>query len=803
MAKRTVCITVCLLLGSLATASTLNAAWQTGGTVVCNASYFQMDVVTVSDGAGGAIMAWTDGRNGSNFDIYSQRVSASGEMLWTTNGAAICATSNDQDNPRIVSDGSGGAIIVWRDLRGGSSDIYAQRISASGLVQWTANGVAICTASYGQEYHAVTTDAAGGAIIVWADQRGEFDIYAQRISASGSVLWPSNGVMVSGAAATQNNPRIASDGSGGAIIAWDDERGASQDIYAQRVDPYGTMLWDPDGIAICSNSSPQAIPDVTPDSAGGAVVVWLDLRDSKTTYYAQRVTPSGIARWTANGIPVFTGSHNPSYERLISDGADGAFVSIVDEEYFGSADLLAQRIDSAGVARWTSGGLTVRYGTVCSGQQDLVSDGTGGVFVVWANAWGEEGGDLYAQRIDANGSPLWTAGGVGVCTAAQGQGEPSAIADGFGGMLIGWEDGRNVTANDIYAQKVWRNGSAGLPAPSLTAVLDVPLDQGGKITLQWAASPLDVHLATDITHYSVWRRLPGGIAYAPPIEGKGGSSAGIRIDFDGRMTRLLAGAAGYAWEWIANVPAKHHEEYALMVESRYDSIGADPGWQYFVVSAHTSDPLLYFDSAIDSGYSVDNLSPSVPLGLAGEQSYSPAGLALTWDSNAESDLSRYAIYRGLSAGFVPAPSNRMASPVDASCFDEEWRWDSGYYYKVSALDVHGNESGYALLSPVDVTGGEPPKAPEASYLSQNYPNPFNPATRIAFGLSAPGQMSLRIYDVSGRLVRTLMNDERPAGRHEELWDGRDSSGRTVASGIYFCRLKSGNFESTRRMILLK
>jgi len=117
--------------------------------------------------------------------------------------------------------------------------------------------------------------------------------------------------------------------------------------------------------------------------------------------------------------------------------------------------------------------------------------------------------------------------------------------------------------------------------------------------------------------------------------------------------------------------------------------------------------------------------------------------------------------------------------------------------------VHGNESGFALLTPDGVTGTDTPKAPEASYLSQNYPNPFNPTTRIAFGLSAPAHVSLRIYDAAGRLVRALVNEERRAGRYEESWDGRDSNGSSVASGIYFYRLTAGSFEETRKLALMR
>ncbi|MFQ5601009.1 MAG: hypothetical protein ACE5G2_10715, partial [Candidatus Krumholzibacteriia bacterium] len=103
-----------------------------------------------SDGSGGTIIAWQDSRGGE-FDIYAQRVDASGTVLWTGGGVAICTATGDQTRPRITSDGSGGAIITWQDDRsGGNSDIYAQRVDASGTALWTARGVGICTAANGQ-----------------------------------------------------------------------------------------------------------------------------------------------------------------------------------------------------------------------------------------------------------------------------------------------------------------------------------------------------------------------------------------------------------------------------------------------------------------------------------------------------------------------------------------------------------------------------------------------------------------------------------------------------------------------------
>ncbi|NIO29505.1 MAG: S8 family serine peptidase [Candidatus Latescibacteria bacterium] len=91
----------------------------------------------------------------------------------------------------------------------------------------------------------------------------------------------------------------------------------------------------------------------------------------------------------------------------------------------------------------------------------------------------------------------------------------------------------------------------------------------------------------------------------------------------------------------------------------------------------------------------------------------------------------------------------------------------------------------------------------ADKLEQNYPNPFNPSTNIVFSIVRTGHVSLKIYDVSGRLVRVLVNEEREAGRHKELWDGKDNNARHVASGVYFCRFQAGTYMEIQKMVLLR
>ena len=93
--------------------------------------------------------------------------------------------------------------------------------------------------------------------------------------------------------------------------------------------------------------------------------------------------------------------------------------------------------------------------------------------------------------------------------------------------------------------------------------------------------------------------------------------------------------------------------------------------------------------------------------------------------------------------------------------------------------------------------------PEQFLLHQNYPNPFNPTTTIAFTIPKNSQVYLGIYDITGKLIKTLIDAPIEAGYHTVVWDGTDDNGRSVSSGVYFYKLKSKGYEETKKMLLLK
>ena len=313
---------------------------------LCTATGAQISATLASDSAGGAIVTWEDYRSG-NGNIYAQRISAGGTPLWTAEGVALCTAIGTQEFPTIASDGTGGAIVTWWDGRSGDYDIYAQGVSSVGTPLWTADGVALCTATGIQEYPTIAPDGAGGAIVTWQDFRGGTvpHIYAQRISASGTPDWTADGVAVCSAAQGQYLPTLVVDGAGGAIIVWTDKRYTSFDIFTQRISSAGTPLWTSDGVPVSLASFAQVTPSIVSDNAGGAIVTWSDSRNLNVPHiYAQRILADGTARWMADGVAVCTASGSQYAPSICPDGVHGATISWYDNRGGANYDVYAQRV---------------------------------------------------------------------------------------------------------------------------------------------------------------------------------------------------------------------------------------------------------------------------------------------------------------------------------------------------------------------------------------------------------------------------------------------------------------------------
>jgi len=379
-----------------------NPLWTPEGVAICSAAGRQFDPEITTDEVGGAIIAWIDSRSGGD-DVYAQRVDGDGNVLWTVNGVAVCTAANNQYAIGIAPGGGSGVVMAWQDLRNGTNyDIYAQRVGSDGTMGWQADGRPICTAAGHQYRPKVVSDGSYGAIITWYDHRTVYsDVYAQRLNLAGTPQWTSDGVVVCSASYDQIDAVIASDGAGGAIIAWQDARnGGNWDVYAQRMTSTGTASWAANGVAVCTYAGTQNTPRLVSDAAGGAVVVWVDFRGADGNIYCQRLSSGGAVLWTANGVLVCGAGDIQYGPAITTNGNGGAIIVWQDSRGGTSADIYAQEVSSAGLAEWSPDGVAI-----CSSQNnqlnpEVAADGCGGAVIVWQDYRSGASYDVYAQFTD-------------------------------------------------------------------------------------------------------------------------------------------------------------------------------------------------------------------------------------------------------------------------------------------------------------------------------------------------------------------------------------------------------------------
>jgi len=217
-----------------------------------------------------------------------QRVGAAGVPQWAAGGIALVAGAG---SVRLAADGQGSAYLAFMLAEaggGGTRDVFLLRVTGDGLVApgWPAGGTMLTPSGHHPQDLDLAGDGSGGALCTWADDRqgatSGLDVFAMRMTGSGAAFpgWPATGVAVCSAPGDQFATSITTAGGGGAAIAWSDERGSTQDIFAQVLtgngDRCGTCAAD--GAALCSAAGAQGSPSIAFTQTGECIAAWEDAR---------------------------------------------------------------------------------------------------------------------------------------------------------------------------------------------------------------------------------------------------------------------------------------------------------------------------------------------------------------------------------------------------------------------------------------------------------------------------------------------------------------------------------------------
>ena len=265
--------------------STGNLQWGASGVMVADTPY-QVGGKITSDNANSVIISWYDARSLSGLSQFAQRFNSSGNPMWILNGVATQNINTSYHSLHITSDNSNGAVICWSEKRNGVDyDIYAQHITGNGDLLWAVNGAVVYSGPGDQQFEATDAtylvhDTLGNTYVSFNNYGGLGQKHLlQRLDANGQIQWGNNGIPCMASGMTGDYATILSDNAGGIIALWDNLTIPAGDLYAQRFNESGDRMWGTTQIAVCTAQQEQDNYSMISNGNGGAIVCWQDARN--------------------------------------------------------------------------------------------------------------------------------------------------------------------------------------------------------------------------------------------------------------------------------------------------------------------------------------------------------------------------------------------------------------------------------------------------------------------------------------------------------------------------------------------
>ena len=633
-----------------------------------------------------------------------------GVPLWQSNGNSIISGFGGQFDLKVINDGEQGAYLVWRTSPNSFQDysLNAQRINNNGNKLWGSSNVTIQSGLGTTLNQSITMNEDGDLLTIWqlglTGTPNSMDIYTQKINSNGVVQWNSNGLAICLTSAISIlGPKIISDQNGGAYVCWSDNRNglSNFDIYAQRISSNGTPLWSVNGIPICTKIGTQGTKHIFSDNNGGAILFWEDIQETTYSIYGQKIDSTGNKLWETDGRLLYsTTTAFAQYEIVLDRNKEIFFMWSTSE-----GNIYAQKVDYNGNPVWAN------PVTICDTQSAvsyLVASKSdmSGVVIAWLD---DRNGnyDLFSQWISADGIAKWNNNGAVICNETHEQSDYSITSDKFGGAVIAWADMRNGNF-DVYAQNIDVRGKLG------------------SNRYQFKKGNLNKTISNS-------NSTPDSLLVTLPIlEETGYYSVTVLLD------TIIHSAVDELTITLTHMGITDTIVYSLS------------GGQDFINT--------YLDD-----FALNLISTSAAPFTGIYNPYNPLVVFIGSDLNGE---------------WILEIKDNLAGNDGML---KSW----GLLFNKGELTDIDLDIETALLNDFR--------------LYQNYPNPFNPSTKIIWQSPVGSHQTLKVFDVLGREIETIVEGYYEAGFHSTLFTVNSS----LPSGVYFYQLKSGDYVQTRKMIFLK
>ncbi len=717
------------------------------------------------------LVVWSDTREGGKWDVYAQLLDSGGAKIDTNFRVNGSPQSTTKYYPRAAMDSTGNMAFVWYEYDNGNYNAAYAQISASGVLLTDEGEVLTDDSTVTRSYSPDVAVTDSGFIAVWYQVVGAYRIVGQLFDWSGQRV-DSNMVMSAQAEGSEYDPSVSSLPGGEYLLTWR-ARASSYTMVKGRVFKGRKPLTDDFYVSGDEDEGSKAWAHSRANAAGFYAASWIktprgDYKNSEIWAVARDI--DGEALWPQQRVSEDENSSSQYYPDLALS-ADGSFKIIwadyrdrnVYRPYFQGYSPDAAPVDSN---RTLEGSTYQSDPQIAAGPQNTY-------LLSWRqyyNSTYEIMGALIADNGDTLKGPF-------LISTNTMNGYPSynnIASDGQKHFLVSWSQ-RIGSYNRIFSQLLDSQGNliGG----------NIQVSQDTTVSHYYPAGAVDTSGAFAVA-WNYYASLSKIYLQRYNSQRQALDSALHVGDFEQYVQYQPALAANSNGDAVVLYREYHSNKYGLYYQ-KYKDFFSEASF------SKEGNSRAVWDDGLQS-----STNPAVAMDEEGN-------IAFAWQaSNNESvDVFATVLLSGDTVAQQPfvlmyAPESREESP-DIAIQDGfvYATWQSNYGFR-NGWNIYGSVTSVAdVVSAIN----ERENSPAGFELGANYPNPFNPVTRIVYKLAAAQKVTLKVYDISGRLVRTLVDGRQPSGAHTV-----DFNAEGLASGLYFYTLTtSGGMTKTRKMILLR
>lgn len=883
--------------------------WNPSGVPICVISDSHEPKI-IFDRTNNATIVWRNNRNG-NYDIYAQKIDLLGNCLWTQNGiiisdseynessisimlnddldvlisfvktipmdplpdyhVVVCASLNTEgiinfyttvlsswtlDYKMMVDDYYRGAVFVCEIsyMFGLNPKISAIHVNSVGEIEW--NNIIYEGSRAGS---LIIKDGINGFIILWSANNS---IYGQRIDINGIPLWGSGGKFIVSNVGALKERNIGSDGANGCIIVFKDNRNGNLDIFAQRINSDGELLWNSEDVPVSINENIQNNQVIMINNYYETIITWEDNRNGNTDIYSQLVTIDGILPSTAcdTGVVRYNSPINkkenmgfkiPTAAKFLShslttDDDGNIYITGYSEGSNTKYDYLTIKYNASGNLIWVA-----RYDGLASKIDKayaVLVDIFGNVYVTGESDGGSTKADIVTIKYNENGEEQWVSrynnSSVNKRDAAY-----DIILSPFQDLVVvtGESDGGSTTKCDIITigyntstgDEVWVKRYNGISSKNdkaysmdrmPTGFVVVGESNGGSsksdiISIKYDYSGNEQWVYRYNSPYS-----KNDIGFKVKIFSNDVFVTGVSVgpDKNDMITLKLDNTGSLVWASRYNSSySKNDIAYDLVVDENGDvyiagtSESAISKYDYATIKYSGADGSIIWENIFDGGLNKNDIARSLTICNTNRKIYVTGSSETTPGNKIDFlTLSLDALTGSLlwnSKYNGPASKNDISFNISTKttycCLVLTGTSEGGSSTKLDFTTILGGFDSlpnWNIQSVGSIVEYDEEVKINDYILSNNYPNPFNPTTNIRFELPEPAIVTLKLYNMLGQEIATLIDHEELDESEQEI----EFNANMLASGIYFYRLivqqieeeeleRSQTFITVNKMLLLK